>query len=222
MSKNKLKKFAENKTFNNLIQPERKNILNHGFIFRGKWCSNYFFNNNPLVIELGCGKGEYTIGLANQFSKKNFIGIDIKGSRIWRGAKTAIEKSLKNVAFVRTQIQNLDLLFSNDEINEIWITFPDPHIKFRKRNKRLISQNMLELYKKVSNKDCIVNLKTDSEFLHGYTLGLIESFGYELIETSHNIDLQNKINAMLRIRTEYEKKFRKDNIPITYIKFKLK
>ena len=146
MSKNKLKKFAENKTFNNLIQPERKNILNHDFIYRGKWCSNYFFNNNPLVIELGCGKGEYTVNLAEKYPKKNYIGIDIKGARFWRGAKDSIEKKLKNVIFLRAQVELIDKLFDCDEISEIWITFPDPQIKLKREKHRLINLHFIELY----------------------------------------------------------------------------
>ncbi|HOY73197.1 MAG TPA: tRNA (guanosine(46)-N7)-methyltransferase TrmB, partial [Tenuifilaceae bacterium] len=126
MGKNKLKRFAENETFSNLFQPPLEEVLNDKFELKGKWGNSYFKNINPLVLELGCGKGEYTVSLAGMNPQKNFIGIDIKGARIWRGAKTALENKLNNVAFVRTRIEHICSIFAQNEVDELWITFPDP------------------------------------------------------------------------------------------------
>jgi tRNA (guanine-N7-)-methyltransferase len=169
-SKNKLKRFKENVTFDNVIQPSRDDLLNGNVKFKAKWLSEVFKNDNPIVLELGCGKGEYTFGLAKKNPKKNFIGIDIKGARFWRGAKTAVESKLSNVFFIRTQIELLNKIFSDNEVSEIWITFPDPQIKFKREKHRLINLNFIELYMKSLIPNGIINLKTDSEFLHGYML----------------------------------------------------
>ena len=143
-SKNKLKRFRENETFHNVIQPKREELVDAEFSFKGKWCTAFFKNNNPLVLELGCGKGEYTVGLAKRYPNKNFIGIDIKGARFWRGAKTAIEEQLPNVAFIRTQIELIDYIFSENEVDEIWITFPDPQIKYKRTKHRLTNDAFLQ------------------------------------------------------------------------------
>jgi len=143
-SKNKLKRFHENETFPNVIQPTREEVL-HNFLHKGKWHS-FFNNNNPIVIELGCGKGEYTIALAEKNPDKNFIGIDIKGARFWRGAKTALENNLKNVAFIRTQIKLVDYIFDKAEVDEIWITFPDPQIKYKRTKHRMTNHDFLLKY----------------------------------------------------------------------------
>ena len=146
-SKNKLKRFKENETFKNVIQPTREEVLNN-FSHKGKWHS-FFGNNNPIIIELGCGKGEYTVGLAQRNPNKNFIGIDIKGARFWRGAKTAIEENLTNVAFVRTQIELVNFIFDKNEVDEIWITFPDPQIKYQRKKHRMKNINFLDRYKTI-------------------------------------------------------------------------
>ena len=138
---------------------------------KGQWNQQFFKNNNPLVLELGCGKGEYTVGLAERYPNKNFIGIDIKGARFWRGAKTAIENELPNVAFIRAQIELIEQLFATNEVDEIWITFPDPQIKYKRTKHRMTNDTFLKRYKNILNDDGIVHLKTDSEFMHGYTLG---------------------------------------------------
>ena len=148
-SKNKLKRFKENETFKNVIQPERELLQNDVFQLKGNWNTDFFKNDNPIVLELGCGKGEYTLYLATQNSDKNFIGIDIKGARFWRGAKTALEKNLQNIAFVRAQIELIDTLFSIGEVAEIWITFPDPHIKFKRTKHRLTHPEFLHKYKQI-------------------------------------------------------------------------
>ena len=219
-SKNKLKRFIENESFSNVIQPTRKDLISNLFNLKGKWNSSYFKNNNPIIIELGCGKGEYTVNLAKLNANKNYIGIDIKGARFWRGAKTAIDEKLENVVFLRTQIELLEYVFKNDEIHEIWLTFPDPQIKFQRRKHRLINPVFLELYKKILNKNGIIHLKTDSEFLHGYTLGLLEKLNIKPLFSNHDIYKNNNApNEVININTHYEKLFLKDGKNISYLSF---
>ena len=165
MGKNKLARFAENRTLPNVFQPTREEALNN-FYLKGKWRSEVFKNQNPLVLELGCGKGEYSVGLAKAFPEKNFIGIDIKGARFWFGAKEAINEGMTNVAFLRTQIELIDCFFEKDEVDEIWITFPDPQIKYRRTKHRMTHPDFLERYKKILKKDGMIHLKTDSEFFN--------------------------------------------------------
>ena len=172
-SKNKLKRFEENKTFANVIQPSREEVLTDAFAYKGRWNELYFKNNHPIVLELGCGKGEYSVGLAKRHPEKNFIGIDIKGARFWRGAKTAIEENIANVAFLRTQIELIEKCFASGEVSEIWITFPDPQIKYKRTKHRLTNADFLARYERILAPDGYVHLKTDSEFMHGYTLGLL-------------------------------------------------
>jgi tRNA (guanine-N7-)-methyltransferase len=222
-SKNKLKRFKENLTFKNVIQPSREILVDDNFEYKGKWNNLFFKNNKPIIIELGCGKGEYSIELAKLNPDKNFIGIDIKGARFWRGAKTAIDEGLNNIAFVRSQIELIDKIFSKGEVSEIWITFPDPQIKFKREKHRLINLKFINLYKNILVPNGIINLKTDSEFLHGYMLGLIKSTNFlELIYSNHNI--YNNSGApenVLSIQTFYELKFLKQKKPITFINFKV-
>lgn len=221
-SKNKLKRFIENKSFSNVIQPNRNDLISHLFKLKGKWNSSYFKNNNPIIIELGCGKGEYTVNLAKLNSNKNYIGIDIKGARFWRGAKTAIDEKLENVVFLRTQIELLEYVFGNDEIHEIWLTFPDPQIKFQRRKHRLINPAFLELYKKILIKNGIIHLKTDSEFLHGYTLGLLENLNIRPLFSNHDIYKNNNApSEALEIKTHYEKLFLEEGKNISYLSFNL-
>ena len=182
-SKNKLKRFNENETFPNVIQPTRDEVLNN-FSHKGKWHS-FFNNKNPIIIELGCGKGEYTIALAEKNPNKNFIGIDIKGARFWRGAKTALEDNLSNVAFIRTQIELVDYIFDKSEVDEIWITFPDPQIKYKRTKHRMTNHDFLLKYDHILKEEGVVNLKTDSEFMHGYTLGLLHGEGHEVLHSNH-------------------------------------
>ncbi len=222
-SKNKQKRFKENETFSNLLQPDRQTLLDDNFELKGKWHKDFFKNDNPIVLELGCGKGEYSLGLAERYPEKNFIGIDIKGARIWRGAKTALEKEMKNVGFIRMQIELLDKAFAEGEVSEIWITFPDPQIKYKRLKHRLTNPNFLELYKKIMEKNGILHLKTDSEYLHGYTLGLLQGLGHEILYAHHDIYKNTEAPEILtNIQTFYEKQFLEINKPITYIKFKLK
>ena len=148
-SKNKLKRFKENETFTNVFQPTREEVVGDQFPLKGKWSSDFFKNDNPIVLELGCGKGEYSVGLAERFPEKNFIGIDIKGARFWRGAKTAVESGMNNVAFVRTQIELINHIFAENEVSEIWITFPDPQIKYKRTKHRMTNSEFLKLYKRI-------------------------------------------------------------------------
>ena len=219
-SKNKLKRFNENETFTNVIQPSREEVLDN-FSFKGKWHS-FFKNTHPIVIELGCGKGEYTIDLAKKNPNKNFIGIDIKGARFWRGAKTALEDNLGNVAFVRTQIELVDFIFDKGEVDEIWITFPDPQIKYKRTKHRMTNHAFLKKYDLILKKDGVINLKTDSEFMHGYTLGLLHGEGHEIIHANHDVykDYYSP-DEVTGTQTFYEKKYLEKGKAITYIKFKL-
>ncbi len=224
MGKNKLKRFSENKTFDNVFQPTRAEMVS-GFDLKGIWNKEVFQNENPIVLELGCGKGEYTVALAEKFPDKNFIGIDIKGARFWRGAKTAVESGMKNVAFLRTQIELIDYAFGENEVSEIWITFPDPQIKYRRTKHRLTHPEFLQKYKKVLHENGLVHLKTDSEFLYGYTHGIIQLEGHEVLITNHHIynpDNHEIPEEVTSVQTFYEQKFLKENKNITYIRFSLK
>ena len=219
-SKNKLKRFKENETFPNVIQPTREEVLNN-FSHKGKWHS-FFKNSNPIIIELGCGKGEYTIALDEKNPDKNFIGIDIKGARFWRGAKTALEEGLSNVAFIRTQIELVDFIFAKNEVDEIWITFPDPQIKYQRTKHRMTNQEFLKKYHHILKEDGIINLKTDSEFMHGYTLGLLHGEGHEILHANHNVYKNDGApEEVTSTQTFYEKQYLEVGKPITYIQFKL-
>ena len=222
-SKNKLKRFSENETFTNVFQPTREEVTGNEFPLRGKWNSDFFKNDNPIVLELGCGKGEYSVGLAERFPEKNFIGIDIKGARFWRGAKTAVESGMNNVAFVRTQIELINHIFAENEVSEIWITFPDPQIKYKRTKHRMTNSEFLNNYKKILKPSGLMHLKTDSEFMHGYTLGLLHGLGHEVIYANHNIYKNEGAPAEVTgIQTFYESQYLEVNKPITYIQFRIK
>lgn len=203
-----------------MFQPSRAEVLQNGLQKKGQW-HTFFGNDNPIVLELGCGKGEYTIGLAKRYPNKNFIGIDIKGARFWRGAKTAIEDQLSNVAFVRTQIELVDHLFDVGEVSEIWITFPDPQIKYKRTKHRMTNPIFLERYKRIlSSKGC-VHLKTDSEYMHGYTLGLLQGLGMPIDYANHDIyKNEGAAPEVLEIQTFYENQYLAQNKPITYLRFR--
>ena len=222
-SKNKLKRFKENDTFGNVFQPTREEVVSGQFPLKGKWNQDYFKNSNPIVLELGCGKGEYSVGLAEKYPNKNFIGIDLKGARFWRGAKTAVETGLKNVAFIRTQIELINHIFDENEVDEIWITFPDPQIKYKRTKHRMTNSQFLKLYKKVLKPEGVINLKTDSEFMHGYTLGLLHGEGHEVIYSNHNVYVnEGSPEEVTSLQTFYEKQYLEINKAITYIRFKIK
>ena len=219
-SKNKLKRFIQNESFSNVIQPKRQELLSKNFNYKGNWNSLYFKNNNPIIIELGCGRGEYTVNLAKLNPDKNYIGIDIKGARFWRGAKTSIDEKLDNVVFLRIQIELINLVFGKDEVDEIWLTFPDPQIKYQRTKHRLTNPFFINLYKKILKNKGIVHLKTDSEFLHGYTLGILKSFRINLIFSNHDIYKNNNApDEVINIKTHYEKLFLQSNKNISYLSF---
>jgi len=220
-SKNKLKRFKENETFKNVIQPKREAIEDGSLVLKGKW-AEHFKNDKPIVLELGCGKGEYTIGLSKRNPDKNFVGIDIKGARFWRGAKTALEEKLENVAFLRTQIELVDSMFAENEVSEIWITFPDPQIKYKRTKHRMTNQDFLAKYKKILTPKGLIHLKTDSEFMHGYTLGLLHGLGLEVIYANHDVyKNEGSPEEVLNIQTFYENQYLQEGKPITYIQFQL-
>jgi tRNA (guanine-N7-)-methyltransferase len=222
-SKNKLKRFKENETFQNVFQPTREEVVGGEFALKGKWNSEFFKNDNPVIIELGCGKGEYSVGLAERYPDKNFVGIDIKGARFWRGAKTAVESGMHNVAFVRTQIELINGIFADGEVSEIWITFPDPQIKYKRTKHRMTNSEFLKLYKRILKPDGVVNLKTDSEFMHGYTLGLLHGEGHEVLYANHHVyKNEGAPDEVIGIQTFYEKQYLEINKAITYIRFKIK
>ncbi len=222
-SKNKLKRFKENETFVNVFQPTREEVVADQFPLKGKWNSDFFKNDHPIVLELGCGKGEYSVGLAERSPTKNFIGIDIKGARFWRGAKTAVENGLHNVAFLRTQIELIEHCFAANEVSEIWITFPDPQIKYKRTKHRMTNAAFLDNYKKILQPNGLMHLKTDSEFMHGYTLGLLHGAGHEVLYANHNIYKNEGAPAeVTEIQTFYESQYLEVNKPITYIQFRIK
>lgn len=217
--KNKLKRFSENETFSNVIQPTREEILT-GNSLKGNW-NSIFENNNPIVLELGCGKGEYSIALAKQNPNVNYIGVDIKGARFWRGAKTALEENLKNVFFLRTQIELIDQIFEKNEVAEIWITFPDPQIKYKRTKHRLVNADFLKKYQLILKENGLVHLKTDSEFLHGYLLGLLHEGNHDVLYAHHNVyKTPEAPKEVTSVQTFYESQYLEQNKPITYIKFR--
>ena len=220
MTKKKLQRYAELATFDNVFQPALDEIKN-GFHLKGKWGNEYFKNDNSIVLELGCGKGEYTINLAKKFPDKNFIGVDIKGARIWKGSRTALENNLKNSAFIRTYIDKIECFFSKNEVSEIWLTFPDPQPGNSRIKKRLTSPGFLKMYEKIIQKGGIIHLKTDNIPLFDYSLKVIRDNNYKLIWATHNLYDSGKTNNILSIRTFYEQKFLDEGLPICYIRFTL-
>lgn len=222
-SKNKLRRFKENETFANVIQPTREEVFNDSLELKGNWRKDFFKNDHPLVLELGCGKGEYSVNLAKTFPETNFLGVDIKGARFWRGAKTALEENLVNVGFLRTQIELLDEIFAENEVDEIWITFPDPQIKYKRTKHRLTNFEFLEKYKKILKPGGVVHLKTDSEYMHGYTLGLLHGLG-EIVEYSNHDVYSNHgaPKAVTDIQTYYEQQYLEQGKKITYIRFRFR
>ncbi|MFV0390731.1 MAG: tRNA (guanosine(46)-N7)-methyltransferase TrmB [Paludibacteraceae bacterium] len=218
MGKNKLAKFAELETFPHVFQVSSKTLLDgSGFNLKGKWNSQFFGNDNPIVLELGCGKGEYAVELAKTFPDKNYIGVDIKGARIWTGAKAALAQGLKNVAFIRTDIEMIEHFFAKNEVSEIWLTFPDPQMK--KTNKRLTSTNFIRRYLNFLKKDGSIHLKTDSNFMFTYTREMVNENRFPVLELMEDIYTINDLDPILNIKTYYEKQWLERGIPIKYIRF---
>lgn len=218
--KNKLQKFADNLTFDNLFQYSYDEIIS-GFHLKGKWSKEFFKNNNEIVIELGCGKGEYSVGLAKLYPNKNFIGFDIKGARLWRGLVTAREESIENVAFVRSRIDLVGHFFGKDEVSEIWITFPDPHARDTKARKRLTSPEFIKRYTGFLKKDAVINLKTDNIIVFESTLDTIKEFGHKIIYQTYDVYNEGLDNELTSIQTFYEQKWLEYGTKIKYLKFSL-
>lgn len=214
MGKNKLRRFAEMADFPNTFQYKKE--------MKGNWDKLFFKNGNRIVLELACGRGEYTIGLAQRNDKVNFIGIDLKGARLWRGAKTAVETGMNHVAFLRTQIEDLESYFDKDEVSEIWITFPDPFLKEAKSKKRLTSPRFIDIYRKIMPKGSGVNLKTDSSELFEYTLETLNELNIKPEIVYNDVYEQAQdFEALVGIQTTYETRWLKEGKKIKYIRFSI-
>lgn len=223
MGKGKLFRFAENATFDHVVQPSFEELMHDGCVLKGKWNNDFFQREAPLVLELGCGKGEYTTGLAQLHPENNYLGVDIKGARIWRGARTARELSLTNVGFLRTHVDHLLQCFGPQEVSAIWLTFSDPQIG--KARKRLTSPLFLARYKQVLKPGGVVHLKTDSELLYAYTLEQVAAHKLPLQEHSADVygELMHRVHEaeqrVLSIRTFYERMWLAEGKRIHYCRF---
>lgn len=222
MVKNKLKKFSQINAFANVVQPDAKYPVSD-FPLKGYWGRDFFGNDLPLVLEIGCGKGEYSLGLARAYPGCNVVGIDIKGDRIWRGAREALEEGLHNVAFLRIQAERVGYFFGPDEVSGIWITFPDPQPRESRKKKRLTSPHFLERYAGILKPGSPIHLKTDNPGLYHYTLDVIREHSHQLLFATDNLYREHKLEEPLltRIQTYYEKKFLELEMPIHYLSFQL-
>jgi tRNA (guanine-N7-)-methyltransferase len=221
VGKNKLARFAELGTFSNVIQPGADFKPGREHQLKGKWKSDMFHNENAIILELGCGKGEYTTGLASRFPDRNFIGVDIKGARMWRGAKTAIENKLVNAAFLRTRIEFITSFFGEDEIDEIWLTFPDPFTGKRVTNRRLTCPWFLNNYRHFLKDNGIIHLKTDNSELFNYTLSVARGNNLTILYALPDLNTMKQIDDILSIKTHYENMFTKKGHSIKYLSFRI-
>jgi tRNA (guanine-N7-)-methyltransferase len=219
VGKNKLSKFADLATYEHVVQITYKALQAEEFRFRGKWSEAFFGNSNPIVLELGCGKGEYTVKLAHHFPDFNFIGIDIKGSRMWKGATQAKNQGLKNVGFLRTNIENIRMFFAEGEVAEIWLTFPDPQMK--KARKRLTASNFIESYRQIMTPNGIIHLKSDSNFMYRYTEAMVAENQFEVIRQTDDLYQSEILDSVLSIQTFYEKQWLDRGLSIKYLSFRL-
>ena len=218
--KDKLRKFRENESFSCLLQPATAEVLGTDYRLKGRWGKEFFRNDNPIVLELGCGKGEYTVGLAEMNPGTNYIGMDIKGARLWKGAKYVHENSVPNAAFLRTRIEFIDSVFAPGEISGIWITFADPQIG--RERKRLTSPLFLERYRRVMDGNGIVHLKTDSKYLYSYTNALAVQNGLEILADTEDLyGERDDVGKELSIKTFYESHYLKMGMPINYMAFRI-
>lgn len=220
MSKKKLQRFAETATFPNFFQPGP--IPDPaGFHLKGRWNRDFFSNDHPIFLELGCGKGEYTVGLARKYPERNYIGVDIKGARMWRGAKTSLEEHLPNVAFVRTQIGSIANYFESAEVSGLWITFPDPQTANARQNKRLTSPRFLNFYRQILKPEAVIHLKTDDDGLYEYTLEVIAGNTHRLLFSTGDLYHEAPEEEAAEIQTYYEGMWLKEGKKIKYLKFTL-
>lgn len=218
MGKNKLAKFACMDTYPHVFQYPYAVLQEKGFEMKGRWGELFFKNDKPIILELGCGKGEYTVGLAQLYPDKNFIGIDIKGARMWTGAKQSLDEGLTNVAFLRTHIELLECFFAENEVSEIWITFPDPQMN--KVNKRMTSTRFMKLYRRVLKPDGIIHLKTDSNFMFTYTCEMVKENSLPVIFSSEDLYHSGLDDIVLQIQTFYEQQWLARGLNIKYLKFR--
>ena len=221
MGKNKLARFAEMALFPNVIQPAYKETLVQDHPLKGKWNTDYFKTDRPITLELGCGRGEYTVGLARQFPDVNFIGADIKGARIFKGASTALNEKLQHVAFVRTHIEMAGRFFNAGEISEIWLTFPDPQEKNRRRKKRLTGPRFLSLYREFLKPGGAINLKTDNQLFFNYTLALLKENRFPVHAVTNDLYSSDIEGMTYQIRTHYEQMFLNEGKRILYVRFSI-
>ena len=219
MGKNKLQKFSDMETFGCVLQYPRHILIEKGFPLKGKWNSGFFPRPNPITLELGCGKGEYTVGLAEANHDRNYIGVDIKGARMWKGAKSVEERGMDNAAFLRTEIEQIEQFFSPGEVDEIWITFPDPQMQ--KARKRLTSSRFLTNYRTFLRQGGVVNLKTDSPFLFEYTRRLVELNGFEILAITDDLYGSGLADPVTSIKTFYEQQWLSRGKTIKFISFRL-
>lgn len=220
MAKHKLARFAENETFGNLFQHTNYDRLNVPFPLKGKWGSEYFHNDNPITVELGCGKGDYTIALAKRYPNRNFIGVDRKGARLWRGCKDALEGEMSNVAFLRINIDNIGYYFAQGEVSEIWVTFPDPQPKSERR--RLVSPRFVGFYRQVlPEQGGVLNLKTDSRMLYEYVRETAPVEHWEMLEDVEDVYAQGTNPLLTEVQTFYEKMWLSEGRTISYIRMKI-
>jgi tRNA (guanine-N7-)-methyltransferase len=221
VTKNKLKRFADMAAYPNVIEPKFEEVFRTDFRLKGRWGDEIFGNRHPLSLELGCGKGEYTIALARKYPGKNFIGVDIKGSRMWVGATDALQNNLANVAFLRTRIEFIRSSFATGELSEIWITFPDPQPQQSRANKRLTSKRFLQLYREILQPGGTIHLKTDSQSLFEYTCKVLELNKLNIITCTDDLYHSGYADDILSVQTYYEKMFIDKGFTIKYLKFEM-
>lgn len=217
MGKNKLSKFADMNEYPHVFQYPFSVLEQTDFDMKGLWNEKFFKNNNPIVLELGCGKGEYTVGLAKLFPEKNFVGVDIKGARMWTGAKESADTNMSNVAFLRTHIELINYFFAPSEVSEIWITFPDPQMN--KVNKRMTSTRFMKIYRQILKPEGIIHLKTDSNFMFTYTSAMIDDNKLPVLYKTEDLYHSDLVDDVLKIQTYYEQQWLSRGLTIKYVKF---
>lgn len=227
MGKGKLNKWNENRTFGHVFEPTMQDIINGQEFNKGIWHKEVFENDNPITLELGCGKGEYTVALARKYPERNFIGIDIKGHRFWRGAKTSNEEGMKNVAFLRTRLEFINNSFAQDEVDELWITFSDPQPKDDKGSKRITGPRFIDRYKKLLKPGSLINVKTDSTLLYEWSRDQYREKGYTVLMNSDDVygklvnEVDDEMREILNIKTYYERRWLEEGKKIKFLRIQI-